>query len=131
MKTKEKKARKCERSHACLNFKRDGLTFCTNCGISINMDHFHDNTNDIRLCFECFNHNLTALNQGLFAGATTGIEPNECANYAKCFLHFPFELYIAKKCEHCSKFPLPQHFHDIHRNIRLCLECYINLRGEI
>ena len=88
------------------------------------MNHFHDNLHNVRLCNQCFDNNLQALIKDTFGGPSTGPEPCECANFKRCFASQPFGMYVSKACDRCHQEPLPQHFHDIERNIRLCLQCY-------
>lgn len=116
--------RECERGLICLNFRRDGPTYCTTCEVKITMNHFHDNLKNVRLCNQCLDSNLQSLVSGTFNGPETGPEPRECANFERCFTSHPFGMYVPKTCDQCQRDPLPQHFHDIERNIRLCLQCY-------
>lgn len=124
MEQKLQVARVCKRDYYCLNFRRSGPTFCTHCGVRINMNHFHDSVNSIRLCDRCFQANFEALIDGDFSSSVTGPEPCECANFDRCVAPEPFGLYVAKLCDRCQQFPPPQHYHDVDRNIRLCLQCY-------
>jgi hypothetical protein len=114
----------CDRILICLNFRRDGPTYCTLCGVAITMNHFHDSLRDLRLCDRCFGNNLEALLYGRFVGRTTGPEPCNCENFQNCFATEPFGMYVPKTCNCCGREPLPEHFHDIARNLRLCLQCY-------
>ncbi|HMQ53979.1 MAG TPA: hypothetical protein PKE64_07155 [Anaerolineae bacterium] len=115
----------CDRASQCLNFWLKERPECNECGVLINMNHFHNTSNNYRICHDCFERNLPAIAAGAYR-PTTWIE-NEvraCLNYAKCFAAEPYGLFKPKVCDQCGKLYPPEHYHDIHRNIRICLACY-------
>ncbi len=115
----------CERSYECLNFYLASRPECNECGVLINMNHFHNNTLDYRICHACFEKNLAAIEAGSYRPQTIIIrELRACHNYAACFAGQPYGMYQPKICDQCHAVAPPEHYHDINLNIRLCVPCY-------
>lgn len=120
----------CDRDSACVNFRRSGKTFCSACGVSITMNHFHDSLRGLRLCETCCKAMLANTPGGVSSFIPLGPEPRSCANYQECFGEVPFGLYLPKECSECHAAPLMIHYHDITSNTRLCLECLTKRYNE-
>ncbi|RMF03697.1 MAG: hypothetical protein D6768_05285 [Chloroflexi bacterium] len=121
----------CERSTYCLNFWLAARPTCDECGTLINMNHFHNTRRHYRICHACFERHLPAIAAGSYTPQTlTTGEVRACLNYQKCFARQPFEMYTPKICDHCRRHAPPEHYHDIQKNIRLCLQCYQTLNGD-
>jgi hypothetical protein len=123
----------CDRRAFCLNFRRDGPSYCSACGTLINMNHFHENQRNYRLCNSCFLDNLSRIASDSFAPPSTiAGETEECANHEQCFAQSQYSIYTPKVCDLCGCYPVA-HYHEITRNIRLCLRCYLleNNKGNV
>lgn len=121
----------CDRAARCLNFWLKERPTCNECDVLINMNHFHHTRQGYRICHDCFEKNLEAITAGTFTPATTiEGERRVCLNYAKCFAEQPYGLYKPKICDICGQMAPSEHYHDIHKNIRICLRCYRARRGR-
>jgi hypothetical protein len=119
----------CDRTAACLNFRHAPKTYCSTCARQINMNHFHSVSDRYRLCVYCLYEHLPLIETGRFEPpSTTDGERPECVRIGECFASRLYELYVPKLCDGCNKYP-SSHFHDIERNIRLCLKCFM-ARGD-
>ncbi|GAB4445119.1 MAG: hypothetical protein Kow0031_27590 [Anaerolineae bacterium] len=115
----------CDRSYECLNFYLASRPECNECGTRVDMNHFHDNSRDYRICHSCFETHLAAIEAGSYRPKTIIIrEVRACNNYGTCFTERPHSMYQPKICDHCRQLAPPEHYHDISLNIRLCLPCY-------
>jgi hypothetical protein len=95
------------------------------------MNHFHHTLNGYRICHNCFENNLAAIVAETFVPATfIEGELRVCRNRIECFAGQPYAMYRPKICDVCGRFAPPEHYHDIHNNIRLCLDCYRAGRGK-
>ena len=117
----------CDRTAVCLNFRRVAVTFCARCGEKLAGNHFHSGLRRFRLCEACFVTELAKVFRGTYSPRDR-LEDEEdiCARLRECFQRRPYSLYVAKTCDRCGRYP-PEHFHDVNRNIRLCLSCYEDL----
>jgi len=94
------------------------------------MNHFHSPADFYRLCHACFVNNLSRISDGSFVAPTRADgERPECARISACFSSSPYMLFVSKLCDGCKQYP-EAHFHDIHRNIRLCLPCFQDRRFD-
>ena len=115
----------CDRSYHCLNFYLASRPGCNECGVLIDMNHFHDNTKDFRICHDCFEKNMAAIETGSYQPKTNiKNEVRACHNYDDCFAGQPYGKYVPKICDLCGRHAPPEHYHNIDLNIRLCLLCY-------
>ena len=115
----------CDRSNRCLNFWLKERPGCNQCGVLITMNHFHHTLKHYRICHNCFEEHLEAIVTDTFR-PTSWIEDEvrACLNYERCFASEPYGMFIPKVCDVCGTLYPPTHYHDIHRNIRVCLDCY-------
>lgn len=115
----------CDRAVRCLNFWLQERPGCNECGVLINMNHFHHTLKNYRICHNCFERNLEAIVAGTYL-PTTMIESERkaCLRYEQCFAERPYGLFKPKICDMCGRDAPPEHYHDIHKNIRICLSCY-------
>lgn len=113
----------CPHRHGCLNFRRNGPTFCSNCDTQICEDHYHDDTRHFRLCKTCFDTHVECLDTPQVHFPILGKEPETCANSFYCYSYGSYLLKTAKACSDCGCSPLPNHYHDIVANKRYCLAC--------
>ncbi len=113
----------CSHRDNCLNFRRDGSTFCSACGDMIRADHFHDGINHLRLCGNCFSKHLPRLEDVLTTLVSPAEEPESCFNSSSCHSFGVYTLLVQKSCSRCGKAPMPSHFHDVAAGKRICLEC--------
>ena len=89
------------------------------------MNHFHNTSNHYRICHTCFEQNLAAIVAGTYR--PTNLIENEvraCLNYDQCFSETPYGMFTPKICDVCQALYPPEHYHDITKNIRICLNCY-------
>lgn len=115
----------CDRASRCLNFWLDERPNCNHCDVLITMNHFHHTLNGYRICHNCFENNLEAIVAGTFIPATfIEGELRVCRNRTECFAGQPYAMYVPKICDVCGQLAPPEHYHDIHKNIRICLNCY-------
>jgi len=115
----------CDRSTKCLNFWLKERPECNECGVLITMNHFHNTSNHYRICHTCFEQNLAAIVAGTYR--PTNLIENEvraCLNYDQCFSETPYGMFTPKICDVCQALYPPEHYHDITKNIRICLNCY-------
>ena len=115
----------CDRSSKCLNFWLRDRPVCNQCGVLITMNHFHNTSQHYRICHSCFEQNLAAIVAGTYRPRQ--IIENEiraCLNYDTCFENEPYGMFKPKICDVCQGLYPPEHYHDISKNIRICLECY-------
>lgn len=121
----------CDRAAHCLNFWLKERPTCNECDALINMNHFHHTLKGYRICHDCFEKNLEAIAAGTFTPATyIEGERRVCLKYAACFAEQPYGLYQPKICDICGQLAPPEHYHDISKNIRICLTCYRAGRGR-
>lgn len=115
----------CDRSTKCLNFWLKERPECNECGVLITMNHFHNTLKGYRICHDCFEQNLEAITAGAYKPSTViEGEIRACLNYERCFAPEPYSMFKPKICDVCGRLYPPEHYHDIHKNIRICLECY-------
>ena len=117
--------KECDRATRCLNFWLKERPDCNQCGVLINMNHFHHTLKNYRICHDCFERNLADIVVGTFV-PTTLIEGERksCLRFSECFATEPYGLFKPKICDICGRDVPPEHYHDIHQNIRICLNCY-------
>jgi phosphoenolpyruvate phosphomutase len=113
----------CPHRDHCLNFRRDGETFCSVCGFTIRADHYHDGVRHLRLCHDCFAKHLHGLEELMATLVSPIQEPEGCFNSPFCYSFGVYMLQVLKSCSRCGKSPMPSHFHDIATGKRICLEC--------
>ncbi len=115
----------CDRASHCLNFWLKERPTCNQCEVFINMNHFHHTLKGYRICHNCFEQNLPAIVADTFTPITLiENEPRVCLNHDSCFAAAPYGLYKPKICDVCGRLAPPEHYHDIQKNIRICLTCY-------
>jgi hypothetical protein len=116
---------KCDRALRCLNFWLKERPECNQCGVLITMNHFHHTLKNYRICHDCFERNLAAIVAGIFVPKTLiEGERKDCLRFPQCFATTPYSLFKPKICDGCGRDAPPEHYHDIHQNIRICLSCY-------
>jgi len=119
----------CDRTQHCLNFRHGHETYCSICQCSITTNHFHSAAAGYRVCNSCFAQSLSNILAGNFTpiGTTVGERP-ECTKIKQCFAQYKYSLFTEKLCDVCGCYPA-EHYHDITRNIRLCLACFCQRRA--
>lgn len=118
-------AKVCDRSSKCLNFWLRDRPGCNQCGVLIDMNHFHNTSNHYRICRNCFEQNLATIVTGTYQPTNLIVdEVRACLNYNQCFKSKSYGMFKPKICDSCQTFYPPEHYHDISKNIRICLKCY-------
>lgn len=121
----------CDRTSRCLNFRLKSRPNCNECNILITMNHFHNTLKGYRICHDCFEKNLTAIEAIIYVPKTLIVdEKRVCENFEACFASQPYSMFKTKVCDACGMLYPPQHYHDIEKNIRLCLSCYRAKKSE-
>lgn len=119
----------CDRAGHCLNFWLKERPNCNECDVLINMNHFHHTLKGYRICHTCFEQNLADIAAGVFTPKTMIVgERRVCLNRGKCFAEQPYGMYKPKICDVCGRLAPSEHYHDIQKNIRICLNCYQTTR---
>jgi len=113
----------CPYNVRCLNFRRDGATYCAVCDSAICDDHFHDSERALRLCKSCFIRNINSLDDLPSTALRPLNEPEVCYNSVFCYTFGKYTLLMEKACSGCGKTPLPKHYHNIIENKRYCYSC--------
>jgi phosphoenolpyruvate phosphomutase len=113
----------CPHNIRCLNFRRDGPTYCTSCSTVICEDHFHDSERALRLCKHCFLRHIDSLDN--LPGLPAVKEPEVCFNSVFCYTFGTYTLLMEKTCSNCGLTPLPTHYHKIIENKRYCFSCTV------
>lgn len=117
-------APRCDRTSRCRNFRLREHPACNECGTPITGNHFHDSVEGYRICDACFRRHLEAIAAGTFRPRTwIRGEVRDCLLFERCFAPAPYSLFELKVCDGCGREAPPQHYHDVTRNIRLCLAC--------
>jgi hypothetical protein len=121
----------CDRTGHCLNFRHAHETSCSGCGKPIETNHFHSQAGRYRLCHVCFERNIDDIiaNRYTTQDTTDGERP-ECMRALQCSTPIPFTLFVPKLCNDCGQYPV-DHYHDICRNLRFCIDCYLKRRKKV
>jgi hypothetical protein len=121
----------CDRTAKCLNFRLKERPTCNECDVLVTMNHFHNTHQNYRICHDCFEINLEAIQANSYIPKTLIVDERRiCENYERCFAEAPYGIFKTKLCDVCGQLYPPEHYHDIHKNIRLCLNCYVAKRAE-